>query len=210
MTARRTLTSLVVALLAAEPVVAWSGPRVVCHGDGRCAVSALPPTLQDAEVLGYLKSGLTTTLAISLTAHGEHGQKLVGAGRIDVRFEPWEEVFDVVVAVPGAAIESRRLASEAGLHAWWRELEVSFALQAAARGSARVRVELIPFSEEEQADARRWYAETLRVAAAGRAGSDGESGSSALSSVLDALTLTSIKRQGVLRFSWTATIERVR
>jgi hypothetical protein len=154
--------------------------------------------------LGHLKSGLTTTLAVSLSTRGERGEKLVSGGRIDVRFEPWEETFDVVVAVPAMPATRRRLASETELHAWWRDLALSFVLRSVPRGSAQVSVELIPFSEDEQADTRRWYAETLRGAPAA------DPGASAIGGVVDSLTLTSIKRRGVLRISWTATVERVR
>jgi hypothetical protein len=202
----RLLPALLLALLGARSSWAAQAPRVVCHGDGRCSLSALPPALQDPEVLDYLKSGLTTTLAVSLSARGERGQKLAAAARIDVRFEPWEETFDVLVTGARAPSAKRRLASETDLHVWWRELTLSFALAGTARGWARVSVELIPFSEEEQADARRWYAETLRVAPGAAAGG----GPPGVGGVLDALTLTSIKRQGVLRFSWQSAIERVR
>jgi hypothetical protein len=210
MTAARALPALLFSLLGVCSSAAAPAPRVVCRVDGRCSVSALPAALRDPEVLDYLRSGLTTTLAVSLGARGERGEKLAAAARIDVRFEPWEEAFNVAVLVPGTAGEERRLPSEADLQAWWRDLTLSFGLAAAARGSARVSVELIPFSEEEQADARRWYAATLRAAPAGREGPAGDPGSSAIGGVLDALTLTSIKRHGVLRFSWTATVERVR
>jgi hypothetical protein len=206
MTNARALPVLLLALLGPRSAATAPTPRVICHADGRCAVSSLPPALRDAEVLDYLKSGLTTTLAVSLNARGGRGQKLSATGRIDVRFEPWQEAFDVAVTAPGTATERRRLASETALHDWWRELALSFALAEAAQGSARVSVELIPFSEEEQADARRWYAENLRAAPEPGAAT----GAPGIGEVLDSLTLTSIKRQGVLRFSWSVAVERVR
>jgi hypothetical protein len=204
MSAIRVQLALALTLLTAIASAAPAAPRVVCHGDGRWVISALPPTLRDPEVLDYLKSGLTTTLAVSLRARGVRGEKLSVAARIDVRFEPWEQFFDVRVLRADATAEARRVASEPELHAWWRDLTLSFVLPGVPRGSAQVSVELIPFSEDEQADTRRWYAESLRGALAA------DPGSSAIGGVFDALTLTSIKRQGVLRFSWSAAVERVR
>lgn len=193
--------------LMAPPGATTATPRVVCHVDGRCAVSRLPPALRDAEVLDYLKSGLTTTLSLSLAGRSERRQKLVTAVRIDVRFEPWEETFEVAVTPAVGRTERRGLASEAALHAWWSELTLAVTLPAALHGSARVSVELIPFSEKEQEDARRWYARTLRADSAGEAGS-ADAGLSGIDGVVDSLTLTSIKRRGVLRFSWSVQVER--
>ncbi len=203
MSAGRAAAGLLLALLGLRSEAEAKAPSVLCRNDGHCSVSALP-ALRSPEVLEYLKSGLTTTLAVSLAARGVRGERLAAALRIDVRFEPWDETFEVTVLVPGAAAQARRLASEAELHAWWRDLTLPFGLAAEARGTVRVSVDLIPFSEEEQADARRWYAETLRAAPVGRAGPAGDVRSSAIGGIVDALTLTSIKRQGVLRFSWTA------
>ncbi len=208
MSPRCVAVGLLLALLGLRSEALTPAPRVVCRSDGHCSVSALP-ALRGPEVLEYLKSGLTTTLVVSLMARGVRGERLAAALRIDVRFEPWDETFDVTVLVPGAAAQARRLGSEAELHTWWRELTLPFDLDAEARGTVRVSVELIPFSEEEQADARRWYAETLRAAPVGRAGPAGEVRSSAIGGVVDALTLTSIKRHGVLRFSWTAKLAGV-
>ena len=78
-------------------------------------------------------------------------------------------------------------------------------------GTAKLEVDLVPFSEEEEADTRRWYAEALRSEPVGPASQVSESGTSQtpglLTPVLDAVTLTSIKRHGVLRFSWSTRIE---
>jgi len=212
MRVRRLCVPVWLALLGATAARAAPVPRLICQSDGRCALSALPPVLRDAEVLDFLRSGLTTTLVVSVNVRGEAGQKLSANVRIDVRFEPWEEAFDLEVMRPGAPTERLRMGSEALLHAWWRGLALALALPAGARGTASVSVELIPFSEKEQADTRRWYAEALRSSVPGRAGSAGGSGGdpSGFGGVLDSLTITSIQRHGVLRFSWSSPVERVR
>jgi hypothetical protein len=184
-----------------------AAPRVVCGSEGRCVVSRLPPALADPEVLDYLKSGLTTTLSLSLSGRSERGRKLAAAVRIDLRFEPWEETFEVVIRPPAGPAERRGLASEAALHAWWHELALAVRLPATPRDSARVSLGLVPFSEEEEEDTRRWYARALRAASAGEAGS-ADAGLAGLDGVVDSLTLTSIKRKGVLSFSWSARVER--
>jgi hypothetical protein len=203
--------ALVAVLLCSSATSAAPAPRIVCRSDGNCSVSGLPPALQDAEVLDFLKSGLTTTLVVSLNARGEGGQKLSASIRIDVRFEPWEETFSLEVARPGTPPEGHKLANEVGLHAWWKNLTLAYGLSAEPRGTATVTFELVPFSEKEQADARRWYAEAMRSSASGRGGRTGGLGTDPSNlGMLDSLTITSIQRHGVLRFSWAAPVERVR
>lgn len=156
-------------------------------------MSRLPPALSDREVLGYLNSGLTTTLLVGLSAKGTLGERTEAAARIEVRFEPWEEVYHVTLTPAQGPPQRLRLTAAEGIEPWWRSLSLSFPVRGRLRGSARIELSVIPFSEEEEADARRWYAEALR---------NGEGAHFA--EVLDVLTLTSIKRRGVLRFSWSA------
>jgi hypothetical protein len=196
------LTFLAAAVAAADTV----RPQVACDATGHCAVSQLPAIVADRDVRSYLQSGLTTSLVLTFTAKDRAGTRRQAAARVDVRYEPWEETFEVWVAVTGSAPRKDSIAP-ARLASWWSDLRVSFVLDGPAVGSARVDVDLIPFSEEEEADTRRWYAEALRGGGLQRSSVDG--GAIAAVPMLDALTLTSIKRHGVLRFSWSAPVQGV-
>jgi hypothetical protein len=197
------LASLVLAasLLATEGAGDDLRPTARC-GKGSCVVSSLPPVLADRDLRGFVKSGLTTTLALTLTTRNPAGERIQSGVRIDVLFEPWDESFDVALSAPPAPTSRTRLASLAGLEEWWAKLSLTFAVPAGAAGKAELALEVIPFSEQEEEDTRRWYADALGDRAA-RTPGDVDVG------VFDALTLTSIKRHGVLRFSWSTRVEPV-
>jgi hypothetical protein len=179
-------------------------PHVACDAHGRCAVSHLPPIASDREVRRYLESGLTTSLVFTLSVRDRTGRRHEAGARVDVRYEPWEERFDLWVFAAGESPRKEVVAPDK-LAGWWSELRMSFTGLSEAAGAARVDVDLIPFSEEEEADTRRWYAETLRGGGVPRSGTDGLAASTL--PMLDALTLTSIKRHGVLRFSWSSPVD---
>ena len=173
------------------------GPLLRCAGT-TCVASRLPPVLADRDLERYLRSGLTTTLSLSLATRVPAGERRRTSVRIDVRFEPWDESFDVVLVAPPAPPKRERLASSSALVEWWSKLELAFPSHERAAGKAELDLEVIPFSEQEEAETRRWYADAL--------GDDGDRGRPR-ESMLDALTLTSIKRHGVLKFSWSAQVE---
>jgi hypothetical protein len=178
-------------------------PRITC-GQKACTAARLPPILGDREVLGYVKSGLTTTLLFTLTTKDRAGQKQRAHAAVVVRFEPWEEFFDVEIG--GRAPSRTRVPSPAALDGWWRDLTLRFDAPHAPLPNASLDVDVIPFSEADEADARRWYAESLR-ARDGAARTNDNRRVEPLGQIIDALTLGSIKRRGVLQFSWSAAIE---
>jgi hypothetical protein len=188
---------------------------VVCKADdagSRCVVSRLPPIVADEEVASYLRSGLTTTLLLTLSTAGGHGKQAASV-RIEVRYEPWDEVYYLLLVQPHRHPRHLRLGSAAELHEWWAGLSLVFHAADSPRGRARLEATLIPFSEEEAADTRRWYAEALRTdrrpIGEPRPGetNPGRDEPPRVQRMLDALTLTSIKRHGVLRFDWKVPIE---
>lgn len=193
-------------LLASVPCFGGPAPPLLsCDRPTECVASRLPSILADEEVFDYLKSGLTTTLVLSLSAKGVRGERLTSSAQIDVRFEPWEEVF-IVKRRRGAGRPDRwRLASEEKLYEWWAGLTLDVAFRGVLTGRVTVGLTLIPFSEEEEADTRRWYADTLRSA---RLRPGGDTTPELLGEIVDTLTLTSIKRRGVRSYSWSVPIER--
>ena len=175
----------------------FPAPSVTCTRPGACQVSALPPLLADPEVQSHLRSGLTSTIVVTVLARRPRSAQAVAA--VDVRFEPWEEVFLVRRPRPGNGPEELRLPNLYALQTWWAGLTLSLDVQLEAGTPAEVEVSVVPFSEAEAADARRWYAEALR-----RGDPPPTRG---LGEALDAVTLTSIKRRGVVQFSWTVGVK---
>jgi hypothetical protein len=195
------------------PAIAGGPPPVVaCGSDGsgqHCLVSRLPPVIADREVTPYLKSGLTATFVITLATKDSHGRRMASIMRIEVRFEPWDEVFFVTWVRPGMVTEQLRLASEEKLQSWWGALKLPFTMARAVAGDARLEVSLNPFSGEEERDTRQWYAEALRVDRRQADDRRLDRDLSRVGEMFDAMTLTSIKRRGVLRFEWSVSVERV-
>lgn len=199
------------AFLAAGAVAAAEGPSFAVGRDGVLMVSGLPDILSRPEVRPHLSTGLTTTFALRVTATDETGTKTRGGGRIDVRWEPWDEVF--LTAALGADGRARResLPSLSRLVAWWQGLEIPAAtgLAPGGRWEVRVEVSVIPFSASEQRDTQRWFSDSLGQAPPPPGANQQEQPATprqapANGGVLDLLIATSIKRHSLISFNWTA------
>lgn len=209
----RTLFVLWWGLAAPVALRAATGPYWTVDRAGTLLVSGLPDILTRPEVRPHLKTGLTTTFAIRVTATDETGTRVKGAGRIDVRWELWDEVFLTTAAGGAGRARQESLPTPERLGAWWRGLEIPAAAGLAPGGRWQVKVELsvIPFSRSEQRDAQRWVSDTLGEGA--RGGSEGAPATpgqprvdsdTTLGGVLDLLLVTSIKRPNVATYVWSA------
>lgn len=216
---KQALLLLLLGLGSQSVLHAASGPLWAVTRDGTLLVSALPDILSRPEVRPHLKTGLTTTFAIQVTATDETGAKVKGAGRIDIRWELWDEVFLTAVAGRAGRPRQESLSSAERLAAWWRGLEIPAAAGLAPGGRWQVKVELsvIPFSRSEQRDAQRWVSDTLGEGARGSdagppptPGQPRVDSGPALGGVLDLLIVTSIKRPNVATYVWTAAPRAVR
>lgn len=202
------MTRAAAALAALLPLLAspgWSasGPAYGRASDGALSLGALPEVLSRPEVRRHLTTGLTTGLLVRFEARGGDGRAVRGAARVDVRWEPWDEVFHVTVLDGAGRVRRETLASFERLAAWWSALDVVVLPRAPATlTSSRVELSVVPFSHAEQLDAQRWFSsapppETVDGAAAGP-------GESRLNGVVDLLIATSIQRRSVVRFRWPA------
>jgi hypothetical protein len=178
-------------------------------------VGALPDVLSRPEVRPHLTTGLTTSLAIRVTATDALGRRARGGGRVDVRYELWDEVFLVRAAGAVGAVGAignggagRRdsLPSFDRLVAWWRGLRLpavdAAVLDPAGPWQVEVEVAVIPFSQAEEAEARRWVSESVQKSGARELSAAGEEPSEGLSGVLDLLVATSIQRRSLVRYDW--------
>jgi hypothetical protein len=206
---RRT-ASFCASLLMAAPVLADdpAAPRFVERRPQRLAVAVLPDLLTRPEVAPHLETGLTTSFALEATVVDEHGGRSSGAARIDLRFEPWDEVFHTVVQVAGAPPVERTL-GRPEVAAWWRGLELDLlSVDGLSRGAAwKVRAELAvtPFSHAEYEDAQRWFSDSLRRRAPDEAPT--APGTEPLPGALDVLIATSIRRASLVRYLWRVELQ---
>jgi len=174
------------------PLFAATPPSVQLRGE-TLVVSLPAGLLGRKELRKQLTSGLTTTFAVIAKA-GER----TGGVRVDIRYEPWEEVYFVTTRGVGTAPQTQRIASLALLEAWWRDTQLAVLPHASGVANVQLTIDVLPFSVEEQQETQRWLTRTLGEA---RQPAQTEARDDA-SSVLDVLIGTSIKRRPPQRYRW--------
>jgi hypothetical protein len=181
-----------------------TGPTAEVGQGGRLVLASLPPVLAGREVRPHLTTGLTTSFALGVAVADASGHKAQGAARIDIRYEPWDEVFHVRGAATGGWRTQETLPSFERLLAWWQGLKLPVAGLATLRPGERwrieVRLDVVPFSLAEQRETQRWFSDSLDKAGGAAKGGAPAAPSNA---VLDLLIATSIKRQSLVGYDWT-------
>ena len=200
---RRVLSAALLLLGAAAvlvPAFAAMPPAAQLRGD---ALSVTLPggLLSEVEVRKRLNSGLTTTFTVVATLDDER----TSGARVDIRFEPWDEVYFVTLRRLGAPPQRQRAASFPQLETWWRETSLPLFTAAADVKRVQVAVDVIPFSAEEQQETQRWLTRSLgeaRQPAPAQTTQGPRPRPSASGSVLDVLIGTSIQRRPIFRRRW--------
>jgi hypothetical protein len=196
--------ALVLLLVLAVRVSAANEPVARVRPDGMLLVTLQPDLLARRDVRRQLTSGLTTTFVVTVTA-----QERNGAARVEVRYEPWDEVYLVTARGIDAAAQNARLESVERLTEWWRAAALRVLPNAAAVNSVQITLEVLPFSIEEQKETQRWLTRSLGEAHRESSMDASEvRGTAGGASVLDALIGTSIQRRPILRQRWTVTVTR--
>lgn len=191
--------------------------------DGVLALRRLPEILQQEAIAAQVGGGLTTSFVFRVDIAEATGRDAPGvAARVDVRYELWDEVFHVAV-VDLAGLRRLVVADRGQLGEWWRDLELrlvgasadpvppSGAVAPGARPTARVRLEVLPFSQAEREETQRWFSQSLegsRSTSAEQVGESAEEGSGGLGQTLGLLMATSIERRAVASFDWRLPILR--
>jgi hypothetical protein len=191
--------------LLALPLQAAQAPVLEVTREG-LVLTRLPPILAEPEIRKQLGTGLTTSFVFQATAKGP-GARTKGAARVDVRYEPWDEIYLVTrIDVAGRA-QRTTLPSFERLAEWWRDarlVAVRLPVPAAAR-TLEIRLRVIPFSQAEQLDAQRWFSQALSAERSGVAGalSDAvENQPESFSQLLNLLLADSIGRPSLLEYQW--------
>jgi len=201
-------------VLAAAAAGAANTPpvRVELEGQKQLVVSRLPPILEDAELVRHLTTGLTTTFMLQVEL-GRHAA--AGGARIGVRYELWDEVFDVVVLSGDGAFAHLEMDDLDALEQWWTSLslvvlELGEQLETTPE-RATVTLDVVPFSQSEREDTRQWFATTVSGVAKGEEESAAQSAEvrrDAVEQIFGVLMATSIRSRSVFSYRWTVDVTR--
>jgi len=205
---RRTAPALAALAFVSAAVTARAAPAPTIRVDSqhRIVVGRLPAILGEEAVARQLQSGLTTTFVFRVDSGGRE----FGAARVDVRYDLWDEVFEVVAVGSDGRGERQTLDGRAALEAWWSALELIVgdlsALPAGRSKEVHLALEVVPFSASEQDDAQRWFERSFGATT----GSDGarvtdaaEQRGDSLEKVLGVLMATSIRGSVLFSSRWT-------
>lgn len=157
-------------------------PTAVLTGD-RVAVVLPDSVLKDSRVRSRLESALTTTFILKTS--------LGGSSRIEVRYDLWDEVFRV-----RRDRGTQQVIAKSRLEEWWRT--PIDAGRAGDRRSFDAELMVLPFSADEESDARQWLSKS------GGAGAP----SADPSSIVDVLIGTTLTARPVVSFRWSLEIPR--
>lgn len=164
---------------------------VTRDGDVRIALAA--SLLQRPDVRKHLMSGLTANFTVAIAGSGREA-------RIDIRYEPWDEVFFAGATSFDGRSERATLRSAGELEKWWTSPRLVVAKGITPGQRVRVVVEVIPFSASEEADAKKWIARSIGNTAARSSASTASTPETP--SLFSAVVGSSIRRKPVLRYAW--------
>lgn len=177
----RACTALML-LLAVTATAQQRQPAAILTGD-RVAVVLPDSVLKDSRVRTRLESALTTTFILKTS--------LGGSSRIEIRYDLWDEVFHV-----RRDRGAQQTIPKSRLEEWWRT-----AIDAGRAGDGRsfdVELTVLPFSADEESDARQWLSKS------GGAGAP----SADPSSIVDALIGTTLTARPIVSFRWSLKVAR--
>ncbi len=189
-----------------------AAPRIEVGSQDHLILTALPGILSEEKVRPHLTTGLTTTFAFRVTVV-TGGGKLLGGGRVEIRYEPWDEIYHVAVLGIDGRSQRHTVASFGELIEWWKtlRLRVVDARHADLSGAseARIAVAVVPFSQAEGDDTRRWFSESLDRASRSSTeeiARSAEDGPEPLRRALNLLIATSIRHRALLSYRWNVAL----
>lgn len=204
---------VVLSALAAMAAVAAPPPSLTLDPERGLVLESPAAVLTEEAVSRHLESGLTT----SFVFRAEVGGRALGAARVDIRYDLWDEVFDVVAVGTDGRGERARLAGRAALQTWWSHLTLLVAepgsLSSPPPHVLVLAVEVAPFSASEQDDAQRWFVRSFGATAASggpRVEDSAEPGGDSLEKVLGVLMATSIRSSALFSARWAVTVAGTR
>lgn len=181
-------------------------------------LTRLPPVLGDPEIKQQLETGLTTTFLLQVSSRDDAGRPLRGGARVEIRYELWDEIYQLAYVDLSGRSPRKDLPSFEALEKHWSELNLRVLVgrpSAADGANPKIKVELdvIPFSRSEQQDTQRWFSDSIDRSSQGNAENAGrvsEERSETLGEVFNLLMATSIQRRAILDFHWQIPVARAR
>lgn len=190
-----------VALAAAEPRLEVESGRWIVLRD-------VPDVLTAEAVRPHLTSGLTTTFVFRVEPGRGISPGAAAGARVEIRYEPWDEVFLVTAYGADATAIRHTAAGEAELIEWWRALRLPLLDlgidPSYPAGKVKILLDVVPFSRAEQADTQRWYSESVHRAGrgVGETNRSAGEGGDTLEKIFSVLVATSIQRRPLTSFGW--------
>lgn len=164
-------------------------------------LTELPGLLDAAAVRERLHSGLTNSFVFEVSLRMEGRWRPTGGGRIDLRWELWDELYLIEVFGWDGARSRHTARTLEGLKEWWRSARIPVLANRNVDDGDTVRVvaTFVPFSAAEERSAEQWLVESAQSQSRS---SDNNSG------VLQVLVASSIARDAVLTRRWEARVTR--
>jgi hypothetical protein len=189
---RRVVT--LVMTVAALSAQAGEHPVAYVDAAGVVTISLDPRLLREAEAEKHLNSGLTTSFIVRADDHP-------GGVRVDIRYDLWDEVFQVQTFRGDGRNEKMTIRSRADLEAWWTSPRFQLTRGARAGDALRLTAMVLPFSASEEADAKRWLARSL-----GSTPPPAASEAFGPPSLFSAVIGSSVRRKPVVKLTWQSRI----
>lgn len=162
-------------------------PIMIQSQVGDLAIGFPGDLFQEPKITTQIQSGLTTTMLVTVV--GKDQAKTRGGARVDIRFEPWDEIYHVVVWHHDGVRETLELASQDKLYQWLSSGKIRVVPQKTAPRYLVV-LQVLPFSKTEQVETQKWFSRTLAGNQQGRG------------YMLDLIFAASIKRKTSRKYQW--------
>ena len=186
-------------VLLAASIAPPSVPRARMGTDGIVEVFLPSAVLMRKEVAKQLTSGLTTAFVLRV-----EDRKIIGGARVEIRYDLWEESYLVTVLELDGAVRREKIASAAKLAEWWRDTPLRVMRTNQHPQSISSRLQVLPFSAREEAEAERWLSESVGASPKKNAATDPTSSANRL---LDAIIGTSVQRRPIVEFRWKIDVQ---
>lgn len=187
-------------LFIAAPVVAQrsqgaEAPQFKLSEQGTLAIGLTRNFLELEEVREQLESGLTTSFAIHLLARNRRGPNQKGFCRIDIRYEPWDQIYFLTHIQYDGRMAKETLESFEALVAWFTAFHTKLVRLQPGVDSwvLETTIDLLPFSEREAERTQRWFHEHLGNKSNQKRDPN---------KVLDLLVTSSIRRKPLNRYNF--------
>ena len=162
--------------------------------------------MEDPGLREHLLSGLTTTFHLIWSSREK--SKPIGGIRMDIRYEPWDEVFFLNLLRSDGVKQALEFPSQDALVTWWGDHRFFLFGPGAFddKNHLWITLRVIPFSQQEQQMAREWLtpqnSQPDSGLFSGRTGGQRTSDQQRQNNLLRIMFATSIQREAIKSYRW--------